>query len=124
MYKKFVVGLGKKRPIKLGNNELTGLIIKTMSLDKTNFSGEECIEYFNLRSDALRNKLDKYFPELYTFKDHGNSHKFDLFGGGTYDTQYSVDYKIDNNDVFTVTERIPSFKLIKDIAYSGGGRKE
>tara|TARA_Y100000310_G_scaffold167064_1_gene166786 strand:- start:1516 stop:1839 length:324 start_codon:yes stop_codon:yes gene_type:complete len=103
MEDKFVTGLGIQRPV--GNK-----IIRKMNLDKDYFSGKDCIEYFNLRSNYLRNKMEEIFSGQYKFRDYGNEHIFESFNN-----KYSVHYSLDDEGVFEVTEIIPKSNLVDKI---------
>ena len=103
MEDKILVGLGMNKSI--GNK-----IIRRMNLNRDNFSGEECTEYFNLRSNDLRDRMNKIFPGEYKFMDFGNEHIFETLGD-----RYFVHYMIDNDDLFKVTEAVPKYGLINKI---------
>ena len=107
MEHKPLVGLGMKRP--LGNK-----IIRKMSLDRSNFTGEDCLEYFNLRAKDLKEKMDQFFPGQYKFKNHGNEHIFEnKIGNFVYD-KYSVHYMCDEQS-FNVTETVPKYGLFDKV---------
>lgn len=103
MEDKSLVGLGMNKSV--GNK-----IIRKIKLNRDNFSGEDCNEYFNLRSNDLRNRMNEIFPGQYKFKNLGNEHIFETMGDS-----YSVHYMIDNNGLFKVTETIPKYSLINKI---------
>jgi len=103
MENKIIAGLGINKPV--GNK-----LIRKMSLNRDNFSGEECNEYFNLRSSDLKDRMNEIFPGQYKFKDFGNEHIFETVG-----ERYSVHYMIDNSGLFKVTETIPKYNLISKL---------
>ncbi len=112
MTKKFVAGLQKRKT-------LEGKIVSNAKLDRTHYSGEDCVEYFRVRSNDLRNQMEKHFSGLYEFRDNGNEHIYNLklgteLPGIWNDVEvFSVHYMVDNKDIFRVTEVTPHIKDMK-----------
>ena len=68
---KYISTIGKQTPLK-------DKIIRNIQLDMEQFSGEDCLEYFMLRSQSLQKTIDRSFEGKYNLENLGNEHVFEL----------------------------------------------
>ena len=93
---------------------LKEVILRNIEIDKSEFSENECNDYFKSRVDNLKRKMNSYFSGNYEYKIQKGGHEYVYQLNETGD-KFSIHYFQDKNGSYFITEVLPTSKLVENL---------